>query len=42
MIQRNKDLGFALETRHAIGIVGEGFGRILSATSRFSFVSRAR
>ena len=42
MVQRGEDLRFALEPREAIGIGGEDVGRTFSATSRFSFVSRAR
>ena len=43
MVERGEDLRFALEPREAIGIVGERqAGSTLIATSRFSFVSRAR
>ena len=43
MIERREHLRFALEAREAIGIVRRTrAGRTLSATSRFSFVSRAR
>ena len=42
MIQRGQDLRFALEAREPIGIGGNASGSILSATSRFSLVSRAR
>ncbi len=42
VVQRRKEFGFALKPRQAIRIVGEGFGKNLMATSRFSRVSRAR
>jgi hypothetical protein len=42
VVQRGEDLRFALEAGEAIGIGGEGLGQDFSATSRFSFVSRAR
>ena len=42
MIQRGERLRFALEPREALRIVREGVGRILIATARSSFVSRAR
>ena len=42
MIERGQHLRFALESRHALGVAGEASGRTLSATSRFSLVSRAR
>ena len=42
MVQRRECLRFARESRQAIGIIRDDSGRILSATSRFSLVSRAR
>jgi hypothetical protein len=42
MVQRREQLGFALETRHRSGSSANASGRILIATSRRSFVSRAR
>ena len=42
MIERGQHLRFALEAREPIRIGGEGSGRTFSATSRPSFVSRAR
>ena len=43
MVQRGEGLGFALEARETFGIGREGLGqRLLIATSRSSFVSRAR
>ena len=42
MIQRRQHLRFALEARHAVGVVGNAAGRTLMATSRFSLVSVAR
>ena len=42
MIERREHLRFTTETREAIGIVGDAGSRTLIATSRFSFVSRAR
>ena len=42
MVERGQHLRFALEAGQAFGIGREGSGRIFSATSRLSFVSRAR
>ena len=42
VVQRGQHSGFALEPHQTIGIAGERSGRIFSATSRPSFVSRAR
>ena len=42
MVQRREGLGFAREPRQPVGIGRKRVGRILSATSRSSFVSRAR
>ena len=42
MVQRRQHLRFALESRKAIGILREASGNTLIATSRLSFVSRAR
>ena len=42
MVQRGERLRFAREPRQAIGVVRERSGRTLIATSRSSFVSRAR
>ncbi len=42
MIQRGERLRFALEPCEPVGVAGEDSGRTFSATSRFSFSSRAR
>ena len=43
MVERRERLGFALEPRQPLGVAGERRrAAILSATSRSSFVSRAR
>ena len=42
MIERREHLRFALEAREPLRIVAKAGGRILIATSRSSFVSRAR
>ena len=42
VIQRRQRLGFTLEAREPISVVRDRLGRILIATSRSSFVSRAR
>jgi hypothetical protein len=42
MVQRREHLGFAREAGQSIRIERESSGRTLSATSRFSLVSRAR
>ena len=42
VIQRREGLGFTLEAREPISIVRERLGQDLIATSRSSFVSRAR
>ena len=42
MVQRREGLGFALEARESIRVVHERLGQDLIATSRSSFVSRAR
>ena len=42
MIERGEQARLALEARQALGIVATASGRTLMATSRSSFVSRAR
>ena len=42
VIQRGQHFGFALEAGQPFGIIRDRSGRILMATSRSSFVSRAR
>ena len=42
MVQRGEHLGLALKAGQPVGIAGEASGRIFRATSRPSFVSRAR
>ena len=42
MIEGRERAGFAIEAGDALGIAGDGSGRTLIATSRCSFVSRAR
>ena len=42
MIERRQELRLALKPRQPIGVLRESFGQHLTATSRFSRVSRAR
>ena len=42
MVERRQHLRFAVEARQALRVVAKSSGRTLIATSRFSFVSRAR
>ena len=42
MIERREDLRFAAKARQPVGIIGKRGQQHLIATSRFSWVSRAR
>ena len=42
VVECGDGLRFASEARQTVGVLREGSGRIFIATSRFSFVSRAR